>query len=88
MSFNIIRTLNQNKVYGQNEFSICVIKLCASSISKPLNLIFRNCLETELFPKEWKKANIFPVHKKEVNNQHLIIHHYFSYLSVGKSLGK
>ena len=46
------------------EISISMIKLCASSISKPLHLIFRNCLETESFPKEWKKANIIPVHKK------------------------
>ena len=40
-----------------------MIKLCASSISKALPLIFRNCLETESFPKEWKKASTIPVHK-------------------------
>ena len=33
-------------------------------MSKPLHLIFRNRIETESFPKEWKKANIIPVHKK------------------------
>ena len=60
----IIRSLDQNKAHGHDEISICMIKLCASSISKPLHLIFRNCLETESFPKEWKKANIIPVHKK------------------------
>ena len=46
------------------DLSVCMIKLCASSISKPLHLIFRNCLETKSFPKEWKKANITPVHEK------------------------
>ena len=37
----IIRSLNQNKVHGHDEISIRIIKLCASSISKPLHLIFR-----------------------------------------------
>ena len=60
----IIRSLDQNKAHGHDEISIRMIKLCASSISKPLHLIFRNCLEIESFPKEWKKANIIPVHKK------------------------
>ena len=50
-----------------------MIKLCASSISKPLHLIFRNCLETESFPKEWKKANIIPVYKK--SDKQLIINY-------------
>ena len=58
----IIKSLDQNKAHGHDEISIRMIKLCASSISKPLHLIFRNCLETESFPKEWKKANIILVH--------------------------
>ena len=41
-----------------------MIKICASSISKPLAILFRNCLESECFPKEWKKVNIVPAHKK------------------------
>ena len=65
----IIRSLGQNKDHGHDEISIRIIKLCASSISKPLHLIFRNCLEIEPFPKEWKKANIIPTHKKVINNQ-------------------
>ena len=69
----IIRSLDQNKANGHDESSIPMIKPCASSISKPLYLIFRNCLETELFPKEWKKANIFPVHKK--GDKQLIINY-------------
>ena len=60
----IIRSLDQNKAHGHDEISIRMIKLCASSISKPLHLIFRNCLETESFPKDWEKAIIIPVHKK------------------------
>ena len=38
--------------------------MLASSIAKPLTILFRNCLESECFPKEWKKANIVPAHQK------------------------
>ena len=48
----IIRSLDQNKAHGHNEISIPMIKLFASSKLKPLDLIFRNYLETESFPKE------------------------------------
>ena len=63
----LLRLLDQNKAHGHDEISIRMIKLCASSILKPLHLIFRICLETESFPfpKEWKKANIIPVHEKD-----------------------
>ena len=64
----IIRSLNPNKAHGQDEISICMMKICASSISKPLVILFRNCLKSECSPKEWKKANIVPVHKKMINN--------------------
>ena len=64
-------SLDPNKVHGHNEISIHIKKTCVSSISKPLVIIFRNCFfpdrncfENEHFPKEWKKANIVPVHKK------------------------
>ena len=61
---NIIKSLDPNKAHGHNEISIRMIKLCASSIAKPLSILFRNCFQNECFPKEWKKANIVPVHKK------------------------
>ena len=34
------------------------------SIYKPLEIIFNQCLETGIFPSEWKKGNIVPIHKK------------------------
>ena len=39
-------------------------KVCDTSICKPLELIFRSCLENGKFPAGWKKANVFPAHKK------------------------
>ena len=64
----IIKSLDPNKAHGHDEISIQMIKLCASSIAKPLSILFRNCFENECFPREWKKANILPIHKKMINN--------------------
>ena len=61
---NIIRSLDPDKIHGHDKKTIRMIKMCASSIAKPLAILFRNCLESECFPKEWKKANLVPVHKK------------------------
>ena len=47
-----------------------MIKLCAFSIAKPMSVLFRNSFENECFPKEWNKANIAPVYKK--NDKQLI----------------
>ena len=44
--------------------SIRMIKICDTSICRPLKLIFQACLESGKFPNEWKKANVVPVHKK------------------------
>ena len=41
-----------------------MIKICDTSICRPLKLIFQACLESGKFPNEWKKANVVPVHKK------------------------
>ena len=66
----IIKSLDPNKAHGHDEISIRMIKLCATLISKPLSILLRNCFENQYFPKEWKKANIVPVHKK--NDKQLI----------------
>ena len=60
----IIRNLNPNKTHVHNMFSIQMIKICDTSICRPLKLIFQACLESGKFPNEWKKANVVPVHKK------------------------
>ena len=44
--------------------SIWMIKICDTSIRRPLKLIFQSCLESRKFPTEWEKANVVPVHKK------------------------
>ena len=60
----LIRSLDPNKAHGCDGISIRMLKLCATSISKPLNILFNNCVINECFPNEWKKANMIPVRKK------------------------
>ena len=60
----VIQNLNPNKAHGRDNISIRVVKVCGLSIYKPLEIIFNQCLETSVFPSEWKKGNIVPIHKK------------------------
>ena len=54
----VIKSLNPNKVYGWDNTSIRMIKLCV----KPLKYLFESSLTAGIFPEDWK--NIIPVHKK------------------------
>ena len=60
----IIRNLDPNKAHRHDMISIRMIKICDTSICRPLKLIFQACLESGKFPNEWKKTNVAPVHKK------------------------
>ena len=44
--------------------TIQMIKICDTSIWRPLKLIFQSCFESGKFTNEYTKSNIFPVHKK------------------------
>ena len=41
------------------------LKLCGEAICRPLNTIFKTCLNTGKFSSEWKKRNVVPIHKKD-----------------------
>ena len=43
-----------------------MLKICGDSINKTLEIIFKQALLTGVFPSDWKKGNIVPVHKKIV----------------------
>ena len=34
-------------------------------LNLPLSIIYKNYIDTGIFPDSWKKSNIIPVHKKE-----------------------
>ena len=55
----------QTKLMAVMESQYPCKKLCATSISKPLHILFNNSVANECFPNEWKKENIIPVHKKD-----------------------
>ena len=65
----IIRNLDPNKAHGHDMISIQMVKLFDASLCKPLEQIFKSCLESGKFLLEWKKANVVFLHiKKEISN--------------------
>ena len=61
--FKFIRSLDPNKAHDQYGISIRMLKLCATSITKPLQILYKNCLDNKCFPKTWNDV-IIPIHKK------------------------
>ena len=61
---NIQKSLDANKADGHGDISFRMLKLSQKSILKPLKRIFENCLRTRLFPNQWKKVSVVPIHKK------------------------
>ena len=59
----ITQNLDLNKARGHDNTRIRMLKISGSSIYKPAEMIFKQCIETGVFPSEWKKANIVPIHK-------------------------
>ena len=60
----IINKLDSNKAHGHDQISIRMFEICGSSVCRPLQTIYKSCLDKGKFPQEWKKANVVPVHKK------------------------
>ena len=64
----IIKSLDPNKAHGHDEISIRMIKLCATSISKPLSILFRNCLKINVSLMNGRKPTLYLFIKKMINN--------------------
>ena len=62
---SLIRNLNPNKAMGPDGISSHMLILCDASLVLPLKLIYRNILDTSIFPDQWKLANVTPIHKKD-----------------------
>ena len=62
--FRLITSLDTNKAHGCDGISAAMIKICDQSVVEPFCSIFERCLETGVYPTQWKKANVIPVHKK------------------------
>ena len=64
----IINSQDSNRAHGHDMINILVLTLCDSAISRPLNVIFKTCLNTRKFPSECKKGNAVLIHKKTCLN--------------------
>ena len=62
---SIISNLDPNKAHGDDQIIIRMLQICAKSICKPLHLIFSSCMESGIFPSEWKMANVVLVYKTD-----------------------
>ena len=60
----IPQNLDPNKVHAHDEISMCMLQLCGNSVCKPLELIFKQSMESGSFTPEWKEENVDPIHKK------------------------
>ena len=56
-----------DKAHGWDKLSIRMITTCGGSITFPLKLIFKSMINEGVFPNDWKKSNVVPIHKKEKN---------------------
>ena len=68
----ILQSLHSNNAQRYGDISRRMLKLSGLSIMKPLS-VFQNRLKSSIFPDDWNKGNIVPVHKKTVNNSSIII---------------
>ena len=60
----LIQGLNSKKAHGDEDISIGMLKLCGTSVIKPLSLLFNIFLRDGVFHNKWKKINVISVHKK------------------------
>ena len=64
----ILQNVDSNKAHGHDNISMCMLQLCCNSIWKPLELIFKQHMESGSFPSEWKKGNVATIYKKDDKN--------------------
>ncbi|MCP4460434.1 MAG: hypothetical protein GY816_20790, partial [Cytophagales bacterium] len=63
--YNILKSTNTSKAAGPDGVHGMVLKHCASSLAKPLTIMFNTAYVTGCIPSEWKLATVVPVHKKD-----------------------
>ena len=64
----ISKNLNPEKAYGWDNISIRMIQLCGKAIVEAFANLFLSFLEKGVYPDDWKKSNVVPIHKKESKN--------------------
>ena len=57
-----------DKAHELDQLSIRMIKTCGDSIIFPLELIIKSMVNEGVFPEDWKKRNVVPIHKNKLKN--------------------
>ena len=60
-----LNSLDTSKAYGPDGIPPRLLKECSKEISSSLCSLFNKSIETGRVPREWKKANVIPIHKKD-----------------------
>ena len=61
---NLLSAINSNKACGPDHTHCKILKNCAASLANPLSVIFTLAYNSGSIPRDWKVANVVPVHKK------------------------
>ena len=64
----IIKSLDPNKAHGHDGISIRMIKLCTTSISKPLSISLETVLKINVSLMNRRKPTLYLFIKKMINN--------------------
>ncbi|CAB3993693.1 Hypothetical predicted protein [Paramuricea clavata] len=79
--FSILHNLDINKAQGPDGIPARLLKETARQIAPSLTVLFNKSLNTGVFPRNWKLANVVPVHKKD-NKDHVENYRPISLLSL------
>ena len=63
----LLEDINPSKTAGPDVIHDMVLKNCASTLAKPLTIMFNIYFVTGSIPNEWKLASVVSVHKKMKN---------------------
>ncbi|CAB4041282.1 Hypothetical predicted protein, partial [Paramuricea clavata] len=67
--FSVLHNLDINKAQGPDGIPARLLKETARQIAPSLTALFNKSLNTGVLPRDWKLANVVPVHKKD-NKEH------------------
>ena len=61
---DLLKKINSNKAMGPDGIHGNILKNCAVSLAYPLSILFYLSYNYGSIPREWKLANVVPIHKK------------------------
>ena len=61
--FHSLSRLDVSKASGIDSIPNYVLKLCSTSLCKPVHYLFNQCYQQSYLPVEWRAHTIIPIHK-------------------------